>query len=65
MAMQNKLVCPKCGSERISTDDCYDYEVSSDYVVRQYCGHCMDCNVDVDWDEVYTFSHYENVRLAG
>lgn len=63
MAKHKKLFCPKCGSkDSIVYDDCFDFECRDDYRVHSCLGHCEKCEVEVLWDEVYTFSHYENIK---
>ena len=63
MAIHNKLVCPVCGREdSIIYDDCFDFDFEGDYIVRNFVGHCHNCNAKILWDEVYNFSHYENIR---
>ena len=65
MAIYNNLVCPKCESETVLYDDCFDFECEGDYVIRRYSGHCHNCNAELLWDEVYNFSHYEDIRCDG
>ena len=63
MAIHNKLICPVCGREdSVLYDDCFDFECEGDYVIRNYVGHCHNCNTELLWDEIYNFSHYENIR---
>lgn len=62
MAIHNVLACPRCGREdSVLYDDCFDVECGGDYVIRKYLGHCHNCNAELIWDEVYNFSHYENI----
>lgn len=62
--MHNKLFCPNCGREdSIIYDDCFDSECDDDYIVRKYVGHCHNCESELLWDEIYYFSHYDNIRI--
>lgn len=63
MAIHKKLICPKCGRENsVVYDDCFNFECGDDYRVHSCVGHCENCEVEVFWDEVFNFSHYENIK---
>ena len=55
-------ICLKCGG-MIKYDDCYDFECDGDWVERFYCGHCVDCNTDHLWSELYKFESVEKLRI--
>ena len=57
-----ELKCLKCGGE-IEYDDCYDVECDNEYVERFYCGHCIKCDTDHLWSELYKFESIEKLRI--
>lgn len=54
--------CLKCGDD-IEYDDCYDIEYDGDWVERFYTGHCVKCNTDHLWSELYEFKSIEKLRI--
>ena len=58
----DKLKCLKCGG-MIAYDDCYDIECDEDFVERFYSGHCLNCNTDHLWSELYKFKSIEKLRI--
>ena len=61
--MTEKLTCPKCGSEDIEEDDCFDtYHDENSTVKECYCGHCEACGADLLWNVVYKFIGYADIE---
>lgn len=58
-----ELKCLNCGGE-IEYDDCYDMECWGDSVIRSYSGHCIECNKDFLWEEVYEFKKIHDLRYT-
>lgn len=48
--------CPKCGSFEVEYEDCIDMDVELDCVIRYMVGHCMECETDLQWGEIYEFT---------
>lgn len=64
--MGEELKCPHCGSTEIEEDDCIDTEyIDSTTMSKRYCGCCTKCEALVQWEEIFTFSHYQNVEVYG
>lgn len=57
--LTDKVICPKCGSERIEEGDCYNTIDFDEGIKECFVGTCMDCGEEVQWDEVYKFVGYE------
>lgn len=47
--------CPKCGGIVIK-DDMYDTQHGGDNVVELYCGHCIKCGTNYQWESHYQWS---------
>lgn len=54
------LKCPACGGE-IEQNDCLDIEFYLGKARRFCIGQCVECGEQVQWDEIYQFSHYKNI----
>ena len=60
--MQKELKCPKCGSTCI-IDDCYDVIHGENNTIKELCcGHCENCNTDIQWEVVYQFIGYTPIE---
>ena len=57
------LKCPHCGSENIYEDVCNDTYRVDDKVIKEYCGFCMDCGELLNWNEIFVFRAYSNIRI--
>lgn len=61
-----ELICPFCGS--IIHDygdfdtDCIDFEFHSTKVILHMIGICSTCEKEYQWDKIYTFDRYDNLR---
>ena len=53
-------MCPYCNVELIG-DDMFDSEVYDDTFVSGIFGECPQCKRDFRWEEVYKYSHCENL----
>lgn len=63
--MGEELKCPRCGGTNIEEDDCIDTEyISSTTMSRRYTGCCNDCQALLEWEEVFTFSEYQNIIVC-
>lgn len=47
--------CPKCGGIVVK-DDMYDTQHGGGVVVELYCGHCIKCGTDYQWESYYKWS---------
>lgn len=55
------LKCPKCGSTNVEYDDYYDMSTFGDTVIQYWSGHCMECNVNLCWKEIFEFKETINI----
>jgi len=61
--MLNELKCPKCGGTHIVADDCYDTIHGENNTFKELmCGHCEDCDTELQWEEVYQFVGYDEIE---
>ena len=64
---KTELLCPDC-NEIIEEDDCYDTETTyieddGQFAEIKHCiGHCVKCEKEYQYDEVYTFVGYTNIK---
>ena len=64
---QAEAKCPIC-DEIIEQDDCYDSETTwieddGQFAELKHCvGHCVACNKEYQYTEVYTFVGYTDIR---
>lgn len=59
----NKPKCLKCGSAiDVQIDDCFDYEVTDNAVLRHYIGNCENCKITLTWTMVYEFKEIIDVQ---
>lgn len=64
--MMNELICPHCKSTKTEEDDCIDIEyVDESTMIKRYCGCCVKCEALLHWEEVFTFSNYQNIEIYG
>ena len=47
--------CPKCGGI-IVKDDMYDTQHNGDSVVELFCGHCIKCETNYQWESWFLWS---------
>ena len=57
------LKCPKCGSKNIDYYDCYNTSSFDDIVIQYWSGHCVECNVNLCWKEIFEFKKTMNVVI--
>lgn len=63
--MTNELKCPRCDSTAIATDDCYDIINGENSTIKELCcGHCINCGVDLQWEQVYKFVGYDEIEVS-
>lgn len=65
---QTELKCPIC-DEIIEQDDCYNSEAfiedDGQFAELKHCiGHCVACDKEYQYSEVYTFVGYTNITEA-
>lgn len=53
--------CPYCNEELEYTECCRNQN-EGDYYYETWEGYCPNCNKNFFWDEVYTFSHCDNLE---
>ena len=58
------VVCPVCGAvDEVETVDIYALDALDDtHIIEYYSGICMDCDAELQWEEVYELIRVENVR---
>lgn len=49
--------CPICHAGDIEEDDCYDTDHGKNEIIEYYCGHCMTCGKNFQWERYYKFDH--------
>lgn len=49
------MKCIKCGGI-IECDDVFDQSTCDDRHIDYCCGHCIDCDTNYQWKEVYEFT---------
>lgn len=54
--------CPKCGGE-IELDDVIDESEGFDEFYKDCVGHCLSCETDYQWVDVYDFKFKEMRKL--
>lgn len=59
----SKLICPHCGSLHVYTDTCNETYITNDKMIAEYSGFCMDCETVLNWDEIFVFKEYSNIRI--
>ena len=59
----DKLKCPCCGSFFVVGDVCNETYKTDDKVVKEYNGFCMNCETRLNWDEIFVFKGYSNIRV--
>ena len=47
--------CPKCGSI-VLKDKKYDVQYCMDCIVEFYCGHCVKCNTNYQWESYFQWA---------
>lgn len=53
--------CPYC-NEELDYEEQIDHRTESDYCYDTWRGFCPKCNRTFIWDEVYNFSHCDNLE---
>ena len=61
-----ELFCPFCGSiidDYVDINaDCIDFEIHPTEVILHMIGMCSTCEKEYQWDEIYIFDRYDNLR---
>lgn len=61
--MTNELKCPNCGGTHIVQEDSYDFINGKNNTIKELCcGHCADCDADIQWEVVYRLIGYDNIE---
>lgn len=55
--------CPYC-NEELDYEELINRMNECDYYYEQWKGFCPKCNRTFFWDEIYTFSHCDNLEEA-
>ena len=55
------MKCIKCGGI-IECDDVFDQFTCDDRHIDYCCGHCVNCDTDYQWKEVYEFTGQEDLE---
>lgn len=59
------LKCPKCGSDRIHSEDIYDLEGAEiegeNALVEQCIGVCRNCGTHLQWEQAYKFVGFRHI----
>lgn len=55
------MKCPKCGGS-IVWDDTFDQSTCDNRHIDYCCGHCVNCDTDYQWKEVYEFTGQEDLQ---
>ena len=59
--MMEVAICPKCGGI-IENDDTYDSSSDFSYIVCFCVGHCVKCETEYQWKEVYGYVGVEDIE---
>lgn len=61
-----EMICPFCGSiiyDDCDLDtDCIDFEIHRTKVILHMIGMCTTCEKEYQWDKIYKFDKYDNLR---
>ena len=49
--------CPICHNGDIEEDDCYDIDHGKNEIIEYYCGHCLACEKNFQWERHYKFAY--------
>lgn len=55
------MKCPKCGGI-IEYDDTYDSSSCDNIIIEYCCGHCLNCNTEYQWKEIYNLERTEDLE---
>lgn len=58
------VVCPVCGAvDEFDVDDIYVMETFGEtYMIERYVGQCLNCETDLQWEQVYELVCVQNVQ---
>ena len=59
----SKLICPHCGSTNVYTDTCNEIYTTNGRMIAEHSGFCMDCETVLNWNEIFVFKEYSNIRI--
>lgn len=66
--LYSDLKCPKCGSDRIHSEDIYDIEGAyiegENALVEKCIGVCRDCGTHLQWEQAYKFIGFRRIEDA-
>ena len=54
-------MCPHCNVE-LKTSDIFDSEIYGDTFISGNFGECPQCKRDFRWEEIFKYSHCENLE---
>lgn len=57
------MECLKCGAP-IECDDIYDFNTCDNKHINYCIGHCLECNTEYNWQEIYKFEGQENLKIV-
>lgn len=61
-----ELICPFCGNTIYDDGDididCLDIEFLYTKVILHMIGICPNCEKEYQWDKIYEFDRYDNLR---
>lgn len=57
----HEMKCLKCGGI-IDYDAILNHTVDEDKVIDYCVGHCVDCDAEYQWEDVYEFTGQVNLR---
>lgn len=55
------MKCPKCNGV-IECDDTFDTSTCDDRHIEYCVGHCINCDTEYQWKEVYIFKGQEDLE---
>ena len=55
------MKCPKCGGI-IEFDDCCDSYTDEEVHVNYCYGHCLNCETNYKWKEIYEYTRQEDLE---
>ena len=63
-----ELTCPHCSSLEVDVNKCYKTETTFDFnrgeyvVIKYFHGQCPKCGKALNFEEVYSFTGYQNIK---
>lgn len=55
------MKCPKCGGI-IEYDDTYDSSTCDEWHIDYCFGHCLNCDTNYQWKEIYNYKGPEDLE---